>query len=155
MRKVLLLLLVLTISTIGYSQNPADGKNRSLDSSGNLIRKNYPKKPASQEDLKIQRSMRAVADMFNKLDTSTVTLKKDFGVDFPNQLANTSKDTAFYFLGARVGYGTINTPSTTPPANTFFSSFVHVSDSIKIRFNNYSASAVNPDSLSIKIRLVK
>lgn len=78
--------------------------------------------------------------------TGTATL------DFPNTLTLTSSDLTIPVIGAVVG-SPVALGSPIPNANSSYSAFVSASGVVTVRFNNYSAGAINPASGSFTVKV--
>jgi hypothetical protein len=69
------------------------------------------------------------------------------GTDFPNTNAQSSSDITSTVTGASVGQPVLlGVPNTAVSANTNYSAWVSAANTVTIRFNNYSSSAVNPSA---------
>jgi hypothetical protein len=77
------------------------------------------------------------------------------GTDFPNTNAQSSSDLTFTLTGVSVGQPVLlGVPDGSAPANTNYTAWVSAANTVKIRFNNYSSSAVNPSSGSFTISVI-
>jgi hypothetical protein len=77
------------------------------------------------------------------------------GTDFPNTSAQSSSDLTFTLNGVSVGQPVLlGVPDGSAPANTNYTAWVSATNTVKIRFNNYSSSAVNPSSGSFTISVI-
>jgi hypothetical protein len=77
------------------------------------------------------------------------------GTDFPNTNAQSSSDLTFTLTGVSVGQPVLlGVPDGSAPANTNYTAWVSATNTVKIRFNNYSSSAVNPSSGSFTISVI-
>src|SRR4051812_7896549 len=74
-------------------------------------------------------------------------------LDFANTLAQTSSEKTVTFTGAKVG-DLVQVTATTNTANITYTGYVSAADTVKVRLNNYSASAVDPASQDFTIRLI-
>ena len=77
------------------------------------------------------------------------------GTDFPNTNAQSSSDITSTVTGASVGQPVLlGVPNTAVSANTNYSAWVSAANTVTIRFNNYSSSAVNPSAGSFYIVVI-
>ena len=77
------------------------------------------------------------------------------GTDFPNTNAQSSSDLTFTLTGVSVGQPVLlGVPDGSAPANTNYTAWVSATNTVKIRFNNYSSIAVNPASGSFTISVI-
>jgi hypothetical protein len=68
-------------------------------------------------------------------------------LDFPNTSAQSSSDITVSYTGAQTSHPVmISVPDGSAPSNTNYTAWVSSAGVVKVRFNNYSASAVNPAS---------
>jgi len=68
-------------------------------------------------------------------------------LDFPSTSAQSSSDITVSYTGAQTSHPVmISVPDGSAPANTNYTAWVSSANVVKVRFNNYSASAVNPAS---------
>jgi len=68
-------------------------------------------------------------------------------LDFPNTSAQSSSDITVSYTGAQTSHPVIiSVPDGSAPSNTNYTAWVSSANVVKVRFNNYSASAVNPAS---------
>jgi hypothetical protein len=68
-------------------------------------------------------------------------------LDFPNTSAQTSSDLTVSYTGAATSHPVILAiPNGSAPANTSYSAWVSSSNTVTVRFNNYSSISVNPAS---------
>jgi hypothetical protein len=66
------------------------------------------------------------------------------GTDFPNTSAHSSSEIAFV-MTATVGQAVLlGVPNGSAPANTNYTAWVSGTNTVIIRFNNYSTVSVNP-----------
>lgn len=85
------------------------------------------------------------------LDFKTVLT---IGTDFPSTNAQSSSDLTFTVTGVSVGQPVLlGVPDGSAPANTNYTAWVSATNTVKIRFNNYSASTVNPAAGDFTIRV--
>lgn len=86
--------------------------------------------------------------------TITAVLSATATLDFPDTAAGTSSDLTIAVTGATVGSAvTLGCPAA-PEANTNYIAWVSAADTVTVRFNNYSAGSVNPDSGSFRVIVV-
>jgi len=76
-------------------------------------------------------------------------------LDFPNTLAQTSSDLTLAVTGASVGDPVFLATPATPDANSCFTAWVSASNTVSVRFNNYSAGAIDPASGSYRVAVMK
>jgi hypothetical protein len=77
-------------------------------------------------------------------------------VDFASSLTLTSDDSAdITVTGAALGDPVILGGGTAPAANTCYTAHVTAADTVKVRFNNYSGSTVNPASQTFTVGVIK
>ena len=95
----------------------------------------------------IKTSSGAVAlDMFR-----TITV----GTDFPNTSAQSSSDITVTVTGAVAGQPVwLGVPNSAVSANTSYSAWGSASNTVTIRFNNYSSASVNPSSGSFYVVVI-
>jgi hypothetical protein len=68
-------------------------------------------------------------------------------LDFPNTSAQSSSDLTISYTGAAVSHPVmLAVPDGSAPANTNYTAWVSSANTVKVRFNNYSSSSVNPNS---------
>jgi hypothetical protein len=68
-------------------------------------------------------------------------------LDFPNTSAQSSSDLTISYTGAAVSHPVmLAVPDGSAPANTNYTAWVSAANTVKVRFNNYSSSSVNPNS---------
>lgn len=77
--------------------------------------------------------------------TNTATL------DFANTLAATSSDLTITVTGAAVGDAVFLGAPASPNINSCLTSFVSAANTVTVRFNNYSAAAIDPASATYKV----
>ena len=89
------------------------------------------------------------------------TLSLDFksistvGTDFPNTSAQSSSDITFTVTGVSVGQSVLlGVPDGSAPANTNYTAWVSATNTVKIRFNNYSSASVNPAAGNFTIKVL-
>lgn len=76
-------------------------------------------------------------------------------LDFGNTAAQTSSELTVAFPGVNIGYKIfVSLVSATPPADCFFNGYVSAVDVVTVRFNNYSAAAIDPANLQFVIGAV-
>lgn len=77
-------------------------------------------------------------------------------IDFASTLTLASTDsTAITVTGAAVGDPVIVGGPAAPDAKTAYTAYVSAADSVKVRFNNYSASSVDPASATFYVKVLK
>lgn len=78
------------------------------------------------------------------------------GIDPPNIPSGTGTTVSFAFAGATVGSAVSISPSTAPPNGIIIAwARVSAANTIEVRFENNSAAAVNPPSISYNIRVIQ
>jgi hypothetical protein len=78
------------------------------------------------------------------------------GTDFANTSAQSSTDLTFTLTGASVGDPVLlGVPNGSAPANTNYTAWVSATNTVTVRFNNYSAISVNPNAGDFTIRVLK
>lgn len=66
-------------------------------------------------------------------------------LNFPNTAAQSSSELTISVAGARASEArAVTVVSTTNPANSCWTAYVSANDVVTVRFNNYSAGAINP-----------
>ena len=77
------------------------------------------------------------------------------GTDFPNTNAQSSSDITSTVTGASVGQPVLlGVPNAAVSANTNYTAWVSAANTVTIRFNNYSSSAVNPSAGSFYVVVI-
>jgi hypothetical protein len=71
-------------------------------------------------------------------------------LDFPSTAAGTSSELSVTVTGAAVGDPVSLGLPAAPDANTSYSGYVSGANTVKVRFNNYSAGAIDPASASFR-----
>lgn len=75
-------------------------------------------------------------------------------LDFGSTLAQTSQDLTITVIGAQVNDPVaVSWPSS--PANSTFDAFVSAANTVTVRFNNYSASAIDPAKGFFKVKVLR
>ena len=68
-------------------------------------------------------------------------------LDFPSTSAQSSSDLTVSYTGAATSHPVIlAVPDGSAPANTNYTAWVSATNTVKVRFNNYSSASVNPSS---------
>jgi hypothetical protein len=100
--------------------------------------------------------------LFATNNAGTETLTYSFllpvlaNLDFPNTLAQTSSDLNVNIPGAALSdLALVAPPNGSVNANSCFTAWVSAVDTVTIRFNNYSAAAINPAAGNFKISVIK
>lgn len=84
--------------------------------------------------------------------TSTLVGVVSATLDFPNTLAQTSSDLTITVMGCVQGdVVRLSVPNGAALANSCYTAWVSAADTVTVRFNNYSAAAQNPTSLSFRV----
>jgi hypothetical protein len=76
-------------------------------------------------------------------------------LDFPSTATNLSSDLTVSVTGAAVGDVVSLGVEAAPPANTCYTGWVSAADTVTVRFNNYSAGAVDPGSQTYRVQVTK
>lgn len=76
-------------------------------------------------------------------------------LDFPNTAAQTSSDLTITVTGAAVGDPVFLAIPAAPDANSCFTAWVSGANTVTVRFNNYSAGAIDPASGSYRACVFK
>lgn len=77
-------------------------------------------------------------------------------LDFPSTTANTSSDLAITLVGATDGdMVSIGVPNSAVSSNTSFTAWVSATNTVTIRFNNYSNATIDPAQGSFKVKVIK
>jgi len=85
-------------------------------------------------------------------DPMTITATLNFG----NTLAQTSGDLTITVTGAAVGDSVIlDVPNGATVADSCYTAFVSAANTVTVRFNNYSAGAINPAAADFTVRVRK
>lgn len=87
--------------------------------------------------------------IFSSILSASATL------DFGNTTTNNSTDLTITVTGAAVGDPVFLGLPAAPDANTCFTAWVSATNTVTVRFNNYSAGAVNPASGSYRVAVMK
>lgn len=98
-----------------------------------------------------------IATAINKLGAlNNSILSASATLDFLSTAAGMSSDLTVAVTGAAIGdCVSIGVPSGSVNANSSFSGFVSSANIVTIRFNNYSAGAINPASGTFKVKVFK
>lgn len=77
-------------------------------------------------------------------------------LDFPNTLAQTSSDLTIAMTGAALGDAVmLGVPNAAVGANSAFTAWVSAADVVTVRFNNYSALAINPALATFRVAVMQ
>lgn len=82
------------------------------------------------------------------------TLTGSATLDFPSTAAGTSSDLTIAVAGAAVG-NPVSVSAPVNAANSSYSAFVSSAGVVTVRFNNYSAGAIDPASGTYKVTVSK
>lgn len=85
----------------------------------------------------------------------TKVLSATATLDFPSTAAQTSSDLTVSVTGAAAGDAVTVTPPGTVDANACFTGRVSAADTVSVRFNNYSAGAIDPASGLYRVTVMK
>lgn len=95
------------------------------------------------------------------IDTSQVDnlprfLSGSVSLDFPSTAAGQSSDLIIVVAGAAIGDPVYaGTPTSAVLANTSYSTWVSSTDTVTVRFNNYSLVSADPSAGSFKVSIIK
>lgn len=85
-----------------------------------------------------------------KILSATATL------DFPNTAAQSSSDLTIAVTGAALGdVVLLGVPNSAVNANTCYTAWVSAAGQVSVRFNNYSAGAVDPASAAFRVAVIQ
>lgn len=88
--------------------------------------------------------------------TMAKTLTATAALDFPNTNAQTSSDLTIALAGAADGdVVVLGVPIAALNADSCYTAFVSAAGVVTVRFNNYSAAAINPASGTFRVAVVK
>jgi hypothetical protein len=87
--------------------------------------------------------------------TITFILTASATLDFPNTAAQQSSDLTIAVTGAAVGNPVFLAIPAAPDANACFTAWVSAADVVSVRFNNYSAGAIDPASGTYRVVVFK
>ena len=77
-------------------------------------------------------------------------------LDFPSTLAQTSSDLKMFVLGADLGDVVwLGVPNASTLSNSAYTAWVSVTDTVKVRFNNYSSGALNPSAGTFRAAVIQ
>jgi hypothetical protein len=86
----------------------------------------------------------------------SVPLEGSATLDFGNTSAQNSADLTITVTGAAAGdVVSLGVPNASVNANTCFTAWVSATDTVTVRFNNYSSGAIDPASGTFKIKVFK
>ncbi len=162
MKKLLFLLFATLAFTVTHAQYPTDGsfaRSGSGDSLKTYINSIYPSTGRSlvYDGQKIRRINRGVAQTLSRLDSTSINRKVLRGtrtVDFASQGTLTSADSTTTITGAALGDFVIVSSSAAPAAGVIYTGHVSATDTVAVRFNNYTSGSVNPSSITFKILVI-
>lgn len=96
------------------------------------------------------------ADFNGVVDIGDYWLSGSATLDFGNTAAQNSADLTITVTGAANGdVVSLGVPNSSVNANTCFTAWVSATDTVTVRFNNYSSGAVDPASGTFKIKVLK
>lgn len=87
--------------------------------------------------------------------TITFILTATATLDFPSTAAQTSSDLTIAVAGAAVGDAVFLGLPAAPDANGCFTAWVSAAGVVSVRFNNYSAGAIDPASATYRVCVFK
>lgn len=88
--------------------------------------------------------------------TIAKTLTATAALDFPSTAAQTSSDLTIAVTGAALGdVVTLGIPFASVNANSGYEAFVSAAGTVTVRFNNYSAAAIDPASGTFRVSILK
>lgn len=94
-----------------------------------------------------------------KIDSGGTTIEAVYSasatLDFPNTAAQQSSDLTIAVTGASVGDPVFLATPAAPDANSCFTTWVSASGQVTVRFNNYSAGAIDPASGTYRVCVFK
>ena len=127
-----------------------NGNGVTLAFSGNTLQAN------ADQDLKTSGSP-TFAGL--KIDSTGTTIEAVISataiLDFPSTAAQTSSDLTIGVTGAAVGDAVFLGLPATPDANSCFTAWVSAVNVVTVRFNNYSAGAIDPASATYRAVVMK
>lgn len=84
------------------------------------------------------------------------TLTNTASLDFPNTAAQNSSDLTITVTGAAVGdVVLLGVDNASVNANSCYTAFVSAANTVTVRFNNYSAAAIDPAAGTFRVSIVK
>ncbi len=87
---------------------------------------------------------------------ATKILSASAALDFGNTAAQSSADLTIALTGAVVGDAVIpGVPNGSVNANSCFTAWVSAADTVTVRFNNYSAAAIDPASGTFRVAVIR
>lgn len=90
------------------------------------------------------------------VDISGMWINGSATLDFGNTSAQNSADLTITVTGAATGYVvSLGVPNGSVSANTCFTAWVSATDTVTVRFNNYSSGAIDPSSGTFKVKVFK
>jgi hypothetical protein len=90
------------------------------------------------------------------VDLSGMWINGSATLDFGNTTAQNSADLTITVTGAATGdVVSLGVPNGSVSANTCFTAWVSATDTVTVRFNNYSSGAVDPSSGTFKVKVFK
>jgi hypothetical protein len=94
-----------------------------------------------------------------KIDSTGTTIEAVISatatLDFPSTAAQTSSDLTIAVTGAAVGDAVFLGLPAAPDANGCFTAWVSAANTVTVRFNNYSAGAIDPASATYRVVVFK
>lgn len=88
--------------------------------------------------------------------TLAKTLTNTAALDFPSTNAQNSSDLTITVTGAALGDAVVlGVPFASVNANSNFSAFVSATNTVTVRFNNYSAAPIDPASATFRVSVLK
>jgi len=82
------------------------------------------------------------------------TLTGSATLDFPSTAANASSDLTIAVTGASIG-DAVSLGSPTPAAASLYTAFVSATNTVTVRFINFSVAAINPTSATFTVKVFK
>lgn len=149
MKKFAFLLCLTIFALSAQAQFPNDGTFRTADSLKTYIQSEYRVRPGTNEQMKLRKSLRGLADL------QQTVYKKTLTIDVPSVAAAESGTVTTTVTGASVGDAVLVGTPATQNSHTNWDAWVSSANVVTIRFNNYSAGAVDPASGSFKIQVHK
>ena len=127
-----------------------NGNGVTLAFNGNILQAN------ADQDLKTSGSPTFAAITIDSTGNKVEAIRSAVAtLDFPNTLAQTSSDLTITVTGASVDDPVFWSAPAAPDANSCFTAWVSAGNTVTIRFNNYSAGAIDPAPGSFRVCVFK
>lgn len=85
----------------------------------------------------------------------TRTLSTTATLDFSSTNAQTSSELTITLTGAAVGDAVFVGPPSAPAANSCFTAYVSATNTVTVRFNNYSSGSIDPASATFRVAIIQ